>query len=265
MNLFLREMKANRKSLIIWCFGILFMIVAGIAKFKAFSGSGQSMSELMSQLPKSLQAIMGMGKLDLSTVTGFYGMLFIYLLLMAAIHALMLGANIFAKEERDKTTEFLMVKPISRTQIVTSKLLAVLVNLVIFNLVTLVLSVSMVKFYIKPGESINDIYLLMVGMFLGQLIFAALGSWLAAVSHKPKRAASMGTAILLVMFILSIAIDLNSKLENLKYITPFKFYDAKTVLIDGALDPVYVTISVVVTVAMICATYVFYRKRDLNV
>jgi ABC-2 type transport system permease protein len=144
-------------------------------------------------------------------------------------------------------------------------MLAVLVNLVIFNLVTLVLSVSMVKYYIKPGESINDIYLLMVGMFLGQLIFAALGSWLAAVSRKPKQAASLGTAILLVMFILSIAIDLNSKLENLKYITPFKFYEAKTVLIDGALDPVYVTISVVVIVAMISATYVFYRKRDLNV
>ena len=35
---------------------------------------------------------------------------FFILLLMATIHAAMLGATIIAKEERDKTSEFLFVK-----------------------------------------------------------------------------------------------------------------------------------------------------------
>jgi ABC-2 type transport system permease protein len=265
VNLFWREMKANRKALIIWCFGILYMVVAGMAKFKAYSSSGQSINELMGQMPKSLQAIFGMGSLDLATATGFYGMLFTYLMLMAAIHALMLGANIIAKEERDKTTEFLMAKPISRVQIITIKLVAALVNVVIFNLVTLILSVAMVRQYLKAGESLNDIYLLMAGMFIVQLLFLALGTGIAAAGKRPKRAGALGTAILLVMYILSIAIDLNQKMAPLKYLSPFKYFEAKKVMADGSLDPVFIGLSVVIIAVLVSITYVSYQKRDLNV
>ena len=266
MNLFLREMRSSRKSLIIWCISLLFMVVAGMSKYEAYSSSsGQSINEIISQMPKSLQALMGTGVLDLSTIIGFYGMLFAYLLLMAAIHALMLGANIIAKEERDKTTEFLMVKPISRTKIITLKLSAVLVNVLIFNLVTLVFSFIMVAKYSKGAVPQKEIYLLLTGLFILQLIFMAIGTAIAAISRNPKKAASLGTAILLVMYILSIAIDINSKLAGLKYLTPFKFYEAKKVLVDGALDPVYITLSIVVIAILVAGTYVFYKKRDLNV
>ncbi|MED3561057.1 ABC transporter permease subunit [Bacillus xiapuensis] len=266
MNLFLREMKSNRKSLIIWCFGILFMVVAGMGKYEGYSSaSGQSINELMSSLPKSLQAMMGVGELDFSTPIGFYGMLFAYLLLMAAIHALMVGANIIAKEERDKTTEFLMAKPISRTRIVTAKLSAALVNVIVFNLVTLVLSVAMITKFNKAGDPIDVIYTLIAGMFILQLIFLVLGSAIAATIKKPKRAASIGTAILLIMYILSIAADLNHKLDGIKYVSPFKYYEAKRVLTDGALDPLFASISFVAIVGLLTATYIFYGKRDLNV
>ncbi|MDQ6595266.1 ABC transporter permease subunit [Bacillus salipaludis] len=266
MNLFFREMKANRKSLIIWCFGILFMVVAGMGKYEGYSSSsGQSINELMASMPKSLQAMMGVGELDFSTPIGFYGMLFAYLLLMAAIHALMIGANIIAKEERDKTTEFLMAKPISRQRILTVKLLAALVNVVIFNLVTLVLSVAMVSKFNKAGDPLDVIYTLMAGMFMLQLIFLLLGSTMASVLKKPKRAASIGTAILLILYLLSIFIDLNHKLDGLKYLTPFKYYDAKKVMADAALDPVYMCVSIVAVAVLAAVTYVSYQKRDLNV
>ena len=64
--------------------------------------------------------LLGFSDLDLSKVSGYYGMLFIYLLLMATIHAAMLGATIIAKEERDKTSEFLFVKPVSRSKVITT-------------------------------------------------------------------------------------------------------------------------------------------------
>lgn len=265
MNLFWQEMKANRKALIIWCLGIMYMVIAGMAKYSAYRSSGGSINELMGQMPKSLQAIFGMGSLDLATATGFYGMLFTYLLLMAAIHALLLGANIIAKEERDKTTEFLMVKPISRVRIITIKLAAALVNTIIFNLVTLILSVTMVNRYLKAGESLQSVYLLLAGMFLVQLLFMVLGTGIAAVGKHPKRAGSFGTALLLIMYILSIAIDLNQKIAPLKYLTPFKYFEAKSVLADGSLPPVFIGESLVIIVVLVSVTYIFYQKRDLNV
>ena len=153
---------------------------------------------LFAQMPKSMLAIFGIGTFDLSKASGYYGMLFLYLVLMATIHAAMLGADIISKEERDKTAEFLLSKPISRNKIITSKLLAALMNILIFNIITLVSSIIIVGKYSK-GEAVSaDIVILMGGMFILQLIFMLIGTAIAAVSKNPKTATSISTAVLLI-------------------------------------------------------------------
>lgn len=257
-------MKANRKSLIIWCIGVVFMVASGMAKYSSLEGTGQSMNALMADMPKSLQAIMGTGSLDLSTPIGYFGVLFFYLAVMAAIHAAMLGSNILAKEERDKTVEFLLVKPISRTKMITSKLLAALVNILIFNLVTFASSAGMVQKYAEGEDIMGDIILLMVGMFILQLIFLVIGTAIAAVLKNAKKATSLATGILLLLFILSVAVDLNEKLEGLKFLTPFKYYDAKLVLEEGGFEPLYLVLSFLLLAVLTIVTFVFYRKKDMN-
>ena len=265
MNIFMVEMKAHRKSLIIWCIAMLFMVGAGMSKYQVFSTSGQSINDVMGKLPKVVQTIFGIGVFDLSKASGFYGILFLYLVLMTTIHAVMLGANIISKEERDKTTEFLMAKPISRDKVITAKLLAALVNIIILNIVTLISSIFIVGYFSK-GESFNsDIGILMVGMFILQLIFMLIGTALAAVSKKPKTAPSVATGILLTAYLLSTVIDINIKLENLKYFTPFKYFEAKNLISNGGFEPVFVILSVLIIAVLLSVTYVFYRKRDLNV
>lgn len=264
MNIFWKEMKSYRKSLIFWSIGVFLMVASGMAKYAGLSSSGQSMNDLMADMPKSLKAILGIGALDLNTASGYYGLLYLYLLLMATIHAAMLGANIISKEERDKTSEFLFVKPVSRNRIITSKLLAAFANVVIFNLVTFISSILIVGKY-SDGESINtDIATTMLGMFIVQILFLVIGTAIAAVKKKSKSAGSIATGILLLTFIISVAIDLNEKIEGLKYITPFKYFEPKNVMYGGGLDGVFVLLSLVLIVVLFLATYVFFEKRDLN-
>ncbi|MGO4269064.1 hypothetical protein AB4Z22_04335 [Paenibacillus sp. TAF58] len=78
----------------------------------------------------------------------------------------------------------------------------------------------------------------MVGMFILQLLFMVTGTSIAAVLKNSKKAASLSTGILRITFILSIAIDLNEKLESLKYLTPFKYYEAKNIMY-GGLDIIF--------------------------
>ncbi|MFF2877023.1 ABC transporter permease subunit [Gottfriedia sp. NPDC057991] len=263
MNIFLREMKTYRKSIIFWCIGIVFLVGSGMAKYKATASNGQ-ITDLFNQMPKSLQAIMGSGALDLSKASGYFGILVLYLYLMATIHAAMLGANIIAKEERDKTAEFLFVKPISRIKIITSKLMSALVNILIFNGITWISSVLIVGKYSK-GENVNgDLAVVMVGMFILQLLFLVIGSAIAAVCKNSKKAASYATGILLITFILSIAIDLNDRIEGLKYFTPFKYFEAKDIMYGGGFDGIYTTISIGLIVILTMVTYVSFKKRDLH-
>lgn len=264
MNIFLREMKDHRKSLIFWCIGILFMVGAGMMKFEAYATTGQSINDLINQMPQSVRSILGFGSFDLTKASGFYGMLSLYLIIMAAIHAALIGADIISREEQDKTAEFLFVKPISRTKIITYKILAGITNLIIFNLVTLFSSIAIVGAYSKGENITGDIVNVMIGMFILQLIYLFLGTGIAAISNKPKRAAAFSTAILLVTFILSMMIDITDKLENLKYLTPFKYFEAKNVMYGGGFDPVFIILSVVIILIFGTGTYVFYKKRDLN-
>lgn len=265
MNIFIREIKAYGKSLVLWSIGMLFMIVSGMGKYSSFVESGQSINELLSQIPETLKAILGFGDFDLTKASGFYGMLFLYLVIMTTIHASMLGANIISKEERDKTTEFLMVKPVSRTGVITAKLLAALVNILILNIVTLGLSIAIVGRYSRGEAVTGDIFILMAGMLILQMMFLFIGTGIAAISKNPKNSASKATTVLLVSFILSIIVDMSSKLEALKYFTPFKYFDARNVMYEGGLEPESIVLSFVIIAALVFVTYSFYKKRDLNV
>lgn len=264
MNMFWRELKTYRKSMIFWSLGLIFLVASGMNKYQATAANGQ-INDLMAEMPKSLQVIMGGGALDLSKASGYFGILVLYFLLMATIHAAMLGANIIAKEERDKTAEFLFVKPLSRHSIITWKLLSAFVNILIFNLVSWLSSIFIVGAYSK-GEAVGgNISIVMLGMLIVQLLFLVIGTSIAAVHRNAKRAASLATGFMLITFILSIAIDFNSKLAFLKYVTPFKFYEAKNIMYGGGFDAVYVIISAVAIVGLTVITYIAFGKRDLHV
>ncbi|WP_108669219.1 ABC transporter permease subunit [Peribacillus acanthi] len=265
MNVYIREMKAYRKSLILWCIGMLAMIGSGMAKYAGFKSSGQSMNELMSQMPQSLQALMGIGSLDISTASGYYGLLFLYLLLMATLQAVMIGATIISKEEREKTVEFLFVKPISRKKIILSKVLAALTNVSILTLFTWIVCILFVGLYSEGEEVQANIGITILGMYILQLLFLSIGSAIAAISQNPKKASSLSTAILLVMFILSVAIDLNESMKRLKFLTPFKYFEAKNVMYGGGLDLIFILISFILVGLLMIVTFTFFEKRDLKV
>ncbi|XXM72516.1 ABC transporter permease subunit [Lysinibacillus sphaericus] len=264
MNIFWREMKAHRKSLFIWCIGMAALIGAGMNKYGAFSSSGQSMQDLVETMPKAMQSFMGGQGLDLSTAMGYYGLLFLYIILLAAIHAVLLGATILSKEERDKTAEFLFVKPVTRRKVIAVKLLAALTNALILTLVTWGVSILIAGYYGGIENVTIGIAKLMMAMVILQLLFLVIGTAVAAVSNRPGKASVIAIGILLAAFILSFAIDLSQKIEMLKYLTPFKYFEVQN-LLDGGLDPKFVLLSILLIVVFGTATFWFYGKRDLKV
>ena len=242
---------------------MVMMIYAGMAKYTAYATSGQDITALMAQIPATVRAALGFSDLDVMKASGFYGMLYLYVLLMTTIHAVLLGANILAKEERDHTSEFLNSKPSSRSRTVTAKLLAAIVNVAVLNLICLGLSITVVEQYAHGENLTSDILLLMVAMFILQLLFLFLGTAIAAVGKNPRTAASIGSTVMLSAYIVSIVVDVSKNLSFLRYLTPFKYFAAATVMKNQAFEPVYLILSAVFIAIAIGATYYGYNKRDL--
>ena len=100
---------------------------------------------------------------------------------------------------------------------------------------------------------------------LMQLLFYALGAAMAGLFKNPKLPSVAATSTLLVTYIIWVVIDLNSNLDDLKYLTPFKYFDASVIIKNGSLDPFYVGLSLVIIVVLITTSYLTFNKRDLKV
>ncbi|MRR11304.1 ABC transporter, partial [bacterium] len=196
--------------------------------------------------------------------SGFYGILFLYIAVMVAVHAVLLGSGLVSKEERDRTSEFLYAKPIARSRALTGKFLAGLTNMVALNLITMLSSFYFVDSYGGGEDFTQGIVTLMVGAFFIQLVFFSLGALVAGTAKKPKRAPGRATTVMLIAFVLYYTVNLNEKLDFLKYFTPFKYFDAAMVMKDG-LDPVYIVLSLLIAALAVAGTYRFYASRDLNI
>lgn len=264
MNIFFREMKANRRALIIWCACMIVVVLSGMAKYTAYS-SGEASSQVIKDLPQSVKALLGMGTLDVTTMSGFFALLFLYIAVAAAIHAAILGSGILAKEERDKTTEFLIVKPVSRFSIITSKLSAAFVNIVILNMVTLFTSIGMVAAYNKKKDITGEIVVFFLSMLIIQLIFLSLGAMFSAFMRNPKGAGSIASGIVIAAYIISEITNFNDHLRVLNVLSPFKYFSYNRIIEGNGLNPGMIALSIFLIGVFTVSTYFFYKKRDLNV
>lgn len=263
MNLYRREIRAHFRSLCVWSLGVLFFIAASSAKYAAMAVDPAALG-IFTQLPLGLQALFGVGHLDYTKAIGFYGMIYPYLLLLATIHASMLGAVILAKEERDKTSEFLYVKPIGRGQVLTAKLLAALTMVTVLFLLIWAFSVGMVRSFGENGDL--GIARLMAGLYLVQLVFLTVGFNAAAVARQPKAATGIAAGLLLGAYLLAVAIEINGNIGWANIFTPFSYFDAKLIIGSGeAPNPWYILLCVALIACLTAWAYLRFPKRDLQV
>lgn len=264
MNIFIRELKANWKSLVIWSVIIAVLIMIGTSKFAAFAGDPEMLKILDSMPPAMLDAL-SMRAFNLTTLSGFYGVMFIYFGLMGAIAAAMWGSNIISKEERDKTVEFSLVLPVSRSRVITAKALAALVYCIAFVLLVWGISLVAVRSYNPDQALYNFLALEMAAMFVIELIFLAIGLLLGCAMKQYKRSGSTAVAIILVTYFVSIAASMEKKLDFFKYLTPFKYFEASELYRRGRMDGTYLLLSAVIVVICVAAAYWTYNRRDLYI
>jgi len=264
MNVFLRELKANRKSLIIWSVCMFLLVASGMGKYTAYAASGAN-SKIFNELPASMKALLGIGSFDVTAMSGYFAMLFLYLEITAAIHAVLLGSHIIAKEERDKTIEFLIPKPVSRAAIITSKLFAALVNVVVMNAVTLAASIIMVAKYNKGADISGEITMFMLSMFILQLIFLSLGAALSALIRNSQASGSLAAGITFLSFAIAKITDLTDRVNFLNVLSPFKYFGYGDIVAGKSLDFGMAMLSLLLAALFFASTYFFYCRRDLNV
>ena len=94
MNMYLHELKAYRKSTIIWTTSLVLIIILFLSMFPAFSKDTADFKKLLEGYPEALRKAIGLSLDNVFTLLGFYSYIFLYILLCGSIQAMHLGISI---------------------------------------------------------------------------------------------------------------------------------------------------------------------------
>ncbi len=265
MVIYLRELARNRKSFIAWTVALLLSDVLMMLFFPAVYDQSKSFNDIIRQFPEFLTSGLKLGTLNFADLLNYFAYVFQYIILFSGIFAMMFGAGALSREEDEKTVEFLLAKPVTRSYIVSAKLFAVLTYLVLFNIIMAGGSYITFEAVKKDSYSVNLLLLVIAGNFLAQVTFAAVGFLISVFVVKSKSVLSVSLGVVLGTYFLSIASGISDKLENLKYLTPFEYVSPAFLVKNGKIEELYLAIMLCVVLLSTVLTYFFYNRKNITV
>ena len=263
-KLIVTEFKRNFKSLILWTSIVAGMAALMLLLYPAFKDSFAQLEELLSIYPEDFLEAFGMGEggLDMSDFYGWFGVEgYLFVNLIGGSYAAILGGTILSKEEDDKTVEFLLSKPISRDHILFGKGLVVSINLLLMN--AFVGLVLLIAFTIYGDLNVVVWLLFSFAPFILQMIFASIAFFISVFVTKSRKVLSVALGIVIGMYVIDLISKLTEEFEYLKYITPYEYINAVTIVNDEMIKPIYLLISVLIILISFTAAWFFYRKKDI--
>ncbi|MEK9138668.1 MAG: ABC transporter permease subunit [Bacteroidota bacterium] len=262
-NIFQNEFNMQLRSVITWSVAVAAVILIYISLFSSFAQDAAVLNEAMAKFPEALRAAFGLNGIDLSTVLGYFGFVFLFAQICLAIQAANYGFSLVSVEEREWTADFLLAKPVGRAQILTSKLLAALTGLTITNIVVWVSSLGFINLFkgTKTYET-TPLLLVLLSIIVFQLFFLSVGLVVSLLVKRIRSVTPYSMGLGFGMYVLSAFGDMLGE-NALEKITPFKHFEPNYILQHSAYDVPLVLISTSVIVIALVGSYVLYTRRDI--
>lgn len=259
-----RELKINLKSFLIWTGILIILFLAVFLIYPSIINSDniKMMDEYVKMFPEEMLKAFNM---DISSMDTAFGWLktegFIFVLLLTGVYSSILGSNILLKEESDKTIEYLNSLPIKRKNILSRKIICGIIYIVlmivivgIFNYIGLDLS----------GEFDKKQYILLsITPLLVSLPLFAINLFISTFASKTKKTFGISLGIAFASYFLQILSEMNDVTEFFKYFTVYTLADVRNVIVDVAINPIMIVISLAITLLFIISTYIRYEKKEL--
>ena len=254
------ELKQNRISLAAWTTAVGFLLVICILIFPEMKEEMDGVSDMFASMGSFTEAF-GMDKISFGTLTGFYAVECGNILgLGGAFFSALCGVSILAKEEKDHTAEFLLTHPVSRARIVTCKLAAAGLQIVLLNAVIYAASIGSIAVI---GEEIpwKEVSLLHLAYLLLQIEIAAVCFGISAFLRHGGMGIGLGAAA--VLYFLNLIANITDSAEFLRYITPFGYAEGSDIVTSVSLEWGLVALGLAYGAAGIAAAYMKYCRKDI--
>lgn len=260
------ELWQRRWSLLWWSVGVAALVGIDMLLYASVKDQVQQFEELNNRLSPTLRALFSDSGNFLQPA-GFLSARVYYLLLplLLSIFTIGLGANLIGREEQQGTLELLLARPVSRTKLLLSKLLAGGVAAGLLGIVALATAFVCLGPSGLTGISHRALAVATLQAVLLSSLFGMIAFTLTALG-RPARAGSVGIAALFA-FASYIVTSLESTVHWLRWpatALPYHYYRPSEILA-GTTGQKWTVIGFALTmVAMVVISWIGFRRRDIG-
>lgn len=264
LNLFIKELKSNLKGNIVLSLSVALYIASSMGIYSIMTRNIAKVVDFYAVIPESLRIALNFNLNQWSNVLGFYITYFIYYVpIVIGCYAIILGTKILSKEEQHKTAEFLLTRPISREQVISSKLLAFIAHILGINLVVFLVALFSCGIVSDWNFKIASLSVLHTYGALMCIFFGVLGFFITVLMKRAKAIVGIGIGIVLGSYLFDMTIRISDRVQFLLYLTPFKYLDLNILSEDYGFDAWRLLFFFGASGVLILFSYVVYRKKDI--
>ena len=264
MNMYLHELKSMRKSTIVWACAIIALAAIFFSVYPSMVNDAEDFKKLLSGYPATVRAMLGINLDYITSILGFYSMIFSFITLCGAIQAMNFGVSILSKESRERTADFLLVKPVSRSVIVSAKLLAAFTMILVTDIIfytALSIMVNLVKTVDYDG---NLFFMINLTLLFIQLIFLAIGVVVSVFFNKLKSVLPISLGVVIGLYMIGALIATGKSDDAARFISPFKYFDITYIIKNANYEAAYLIAGAVIVVVAVVASYIIYIRKDIH-
>jgi ABC-2 type transport system permease protein len=262
-NIYRFELRMRLRSVIIWSLAGAAVMLTYMAFFPSFSQEAALVDEVMANFPPQFLEAFGMGGVSLADVMGFFSFVFLFAQLLLAVQASIYGFGLVSVEEAEWTADFLLTRPVTRTQILTNKLLAAATALLITDVVVWGAAILALSLF-NGGQTVDQhtLFLMLTSLPIFQLFFLAVGLVISLLVKRVRSVTPYALGLAFGMYLLGAFSSMAGDVK-LEWITPFKHFDGNYIVLHGAYNLPLVMISIAVILVALVGSYWRYLHRDI--
>lgn len=271
MNIFIFEVKRLFKSCLIWSLICGASIVLFMLLFPSMQNSGiqELIGTKLDAFPQGFLEAFGLDTMvDFTDIMQYQAYSIQYIGMAAAIFGSILGIDSLLQEEVEGTIEFLYAQPVSRSEVVTYKILSrfmiFFIFMAIFSVFTMGISIIVKPKGIGIYNIIMDIKMVLIGIFFIGIIFFSIGLFLSASLKPSYNSTAISIGVFFITYILGIISNMKDNMKFLRYFSPFDYALPMDIVREG-WNIRYIILGLFIILVCIVSTYVIYKKRDFRI
>ena len=264
INLLKNDLRKDLKVFLIISLALTGFFCITLLMYSSMKDSMMAVTELYSSLSPAIMEALNFHDGQWNSVLGFYSTYYVYYIpMMAGAFSIYLGASVLSREEQNKTAEFLLAKPIGRSQVISSKLVELFIYITLINMMVWLNGILWTGFISGFAETFNEISIMhLYGLFICYF-FGALGFLITVLMKRGKAIVGPAIGIVMFMYMLDMILRITDKAQFLLYLTPFKYMNIDVLTADYQMEWWRPGILAGASLIMVTGSYFYYRRKDI--